>query len=103
MQGWYKVTLPAEETGTGGKAALLRKSFEVIFMAHKGPKDAALFSDHDARFYNHYYYFTPIAAEIAKTVVYQFRGIACPAPHLHDGMALLVGNSDARENLLKAS
>jgi hypothetical protein len=103
MQGWYKVTLPAEETGTGGKAALLQKSFEVVFMAHKGPKDAALFTDHDARFYNHYYYFTPVAAEIAKTVVYQFRGVACPAPHLHDDMPLLVGHSDARESLLKAS
>jgi hypothetical protein len=101
MQGWYKVTLPLEETGTGGKAALLQKSFEVVFVAHKGPEDAALFTDHDERFYNHFYYFTPSAAEIAKTVVNQFRGVACPAPHLHDGMALLVGHSDARD-LLKA-
>ena len=72
MQGWYKVTLPAEETGTGGKAALLQKSFEVVFIAHKGPKDAALFTDHDARFYNHYYYFTPVAAEIEN------RGVSVP-------------------------
>ena len=73
-----KATLPAEETGTGGKAALLQKSFEDALMAHKGPKDAALFTDHDGRFYNHFFYFTPVAAKIAKKVVDQFRGVASP-------------------------
>ena len=103
MHGWWKVTLPAEETGIGGKSALLQKLFEELFTANRAPEEAALFTDHDDSLRNYFYYFTPAAADIARTVVRTFDGVECPAPRLHDKMALLVGHSGARESLLRAS
>lgn len=103
MDGWYKVTLPASETGIGGKEAQLQSSFIAMFVANQSPKDAALFSDQDERLENHFFYFSPVAASIAKTVVDAFGGVRCSAPRLTNHMTLLVGHSDARDTLLKAS
>jgi hypothetical protein len=101
MPGWYKVTLPAKEAGIGGKAVLLQQMFEKLFIAHQAPREAALFTDHDDTFENHFYYFTPVGADIAKIVVNAFDGTVCPAPRRHDRMTLLVGHADARKDLLR--
>ena len=101
MDNWYKITLPASEVGIGGKASDLQKAFEVVFLKHAAPLDAALFSNYDENFENHFFYFSPDAFQIARPLIESLGGVACSAPMLSDDVHLLVGHSGAREALLR--
>jgi hypothetical protein len=101
METWHKVTLPAEECGINGKAMFMQREFERVFLGNP-LKDAALFTNHDDRLENHFFYFTPVAASMSKILVEGFNGVPCPQPMFADDMALLVGHAGAREHLLRA-
>lgn len=97
MENWYKVTLPY-----GKSAALanqLQLAFEIAWEAHGSQPDAALFTNHDSGHDHEFIYFSPGAAEIAKSIIRKFEGVACLPPE-RGGTMLLVGHPDARESLL---
>ncbi|MEY2413470.1 MAG: hypothetical protein QOD84_2076 [Acidobacteriaceae bacterium] len=71
----------------------------MIWKASRVPRDAALFSNHDPSYEHEFIYFSPGAAKIAKSIVDEFKGIACSAPAFV-GTALLIGHADARQSLL---
>lgn len=95
---WYKVTLPKQDTGNALQAA-----FEALFRANRSPKDAALFRDHDPGSQNVSFYFSPAAAEIAKTLIASHKGVKCPRPSPPakptEQWAMLVGHDGAQEAL----
>jgi hypothetical protein len=103
MDDWYKVTLPAEESGIRGKAKSLQDAFEALFMANFTPKNAAMFTHHAEDFENYFYYFSPDAARIARNLIESHGGVKCPAPRLAPDVILLVGRSGSRETLLQAA
>jgi hypothetical protein len=101
MATWYKVTLPSAECGINGKAMHMQKEFEHFFITNNAGKDVALFTNHDGRFENHFFYFTPAAFDLVSLLVKAFNGAPCPQPILGDDMILLVGHAGARERLLR--
>jgi hypothetical protein len=100
METWHKVTLPFAETGISGKGSRLQKAFEADFMANKAPKDAALFTSHDVDFRESFFYFSPGAVRISKSLIDNFRGTMCQLPLPADSLRLLVGHSGAVKTLL---
>jgi hypothetical protein len=98
---WYRVTLRAADCGMRGKARTMQDAFEALFEIHGAPRNAALFTMHDDRFENYYFYFSPGAAKIGRSLVDGYSAEPCPPP-LRDEYTpvLLVGHSDARETLL---
>jgi len=103
MESWYKVTLPSEECGINGKATFMQREFEHFFLTSRATKDAALFTNHDENFENHFFYFSPAAVGIAELLIKGFNGVPCAQPLLSDDMILLVGHSGAREALLRVA
>jgi hypothetical protein len=102
MENWYKVAFPASEIASGGKANALQQAFETFFTQHHAPLNAALFTSRDARVTNYFYYFSPGAADIAKPLIESYGGVPTSPPILSDDTILLVGHSDARQNLLQS-
>jgi len=100
VDDWYKVSLPAKESGIWGKAKSLQDAFESLFMANFAPKNAAMFTHHAEDFENYFYYFSPDAARIARNLIESYGGVKCPAPRLAPDVILLVGRSGSRETLL---
>jgi hypothetical protein len=103
MDDWYKVSLPAKESGIRGKAKTLQDAFEALFQANYAPKNAAMFTHHAEDFENYFYYFSPDAASIARNLIESYGGVKCPAPRLAPDVILLVGRSGSREILLQAA
>ncbi len=95
---WSKITLPnAQDVHI--RAYRLQSQFEGIFLTALGPKEAAMFQDHDME-HGCNFYFSPKATEIFSQFL---RGIGlsltpCAAP-AKDSVSLLVGHADAREML----
>ena len=97
MENWYKVTLPVNEAGPGGKMMRLQDEFREIFL-HSGPeRDAALFTDKNEDFTEHYFYFSPGAARIALQLIVQYGGVECSHPTMTGTLRLVVGHADARD------
>lgn len=100
MESWYKVTLPMNECGVGGKDAELQNAFTSLFIAQAGPHDAAMFTknDEDEDFKRCILYFSPGAVRIAQALIERFGGVPCPAPKELD-LIFLVGDDRARNML----
>jgi hypothetical protein len=59
---------------------------------------------HDEHFEKYYFYFSPGAAEIARSLLEAYSGDPCAAPIREEQTpVLLVGHSDAREALLRSA
>ena len=87
-----------------GKAKTMQDAFEALFQIHGAPNNAALFTSHDEHFQKYYFYFSPDAAEIARSLVEAYSGVPCAAPIRDEHTpVLLVGHSNAREALLSDS
>jgi len=98
MENWYKVILPY---GQGfAPANQIRLDFEIIWEDHGSPKDAALFTSHDAEHKHEFIYFSPAAATIAPSILRKFEARACLPPAKY-GATQLVGHPDAAECLLR--
>lgn len=79
----------------------MQDAFEALFRIHGAPSNAALFTSHDDRFEKYFFYFSPGAAEIARSLVEGYSGVPCSAPVRDEHTpVLLVGHPDAREVLL---
>lgn len=102
MSSWYKVTVPFREATAAGKGRSLEESFQAVFMASGVPEDAALFGDRSDDFEHYFYYFSPVAATLAKILVELYEGVAC-SPPTGERLALLVGNGDPIKKLLQRS
>jgi hypothetical protein len=87
MESWYEVAT---------KDWAIQNEFVRIWMEHGGPKDAALFAEHDFRTKITYFYFSPEAARIAFTLVLRYHGAECVRPDL-DSLVLVVGDQSATE------
>ena len=99
---WYKVTMRAADCGMHGKAT--QDAFEALFEINGTPNSAALFTSHDEHFEDYCFYFSPGAAEIARSLVDAYSGVPCAAPIRDEHTpVLLVGNFNAREALLRTS
>jgi len=79
----------------------LQRAFGDLFMASRGPKDAAMFTGDDIAADEYSYYFSPGAVRFAKAVITSYGGIPCPTPG-RENMILLVGDAGARDALLPA-
>lgn len=94
---WLKITMTAQETVERHHEAL-QDAFEEVFMATGGPKNAAMFGG--VLLADEFeYYFSPEAARIFQVQLSKFGANSCQAPFRED-VSLLVGHSDARDQLL---
>src|SRR5437868_3415263 len=101
---WYRVMLPVSECGVHGKAKTMQDAFEALFQINGAPNNAALFTSHDDHFKKYYFYFSPGAAEIARSLVDAYSALACAAPIREENTpVLLVGHANAREALLRSA
>lgn len=94
MDSWYKVSLSQEDL-IAGKHLVLLQEVRALFMAYRDHKDAAVFTNTNPSF-SAYYFFSPEAARIAKSVVERYAGMPCDAPSATE-MALSLGNSNTDE------
>jgi hypothetical protein len=94
---WFKVTLPAGECDTGGRA--IRNDFETLFTINDTPKNAALFGSKDVEHYC--FYFSPGAVAIAGGLIQHFGGVPSHRLRTNTHLWLLVGHADALEMLSK--
>src|SRR6478609_7691352 len=99
--GWYRVTMPASDCTTHGKARTMQDAFYALFAMNGYPHKAALFVSRDNRFQNYHFYFSPGAVEIARALIEGYSAEPCLAPVREEYRpVLLVGDPDARETLL---
>jgi hypothetical protein len=95
---WFKVTLPAGECDTRGRA--LQNDFETLFTINDTPKNAALFGSKDVE--HCFFHFSPGAVAIARGLIQHFGGVPSPPPFEDERTPLLlVGHADALEMLSK--
>jgi hypothetical protein len=85
MTDWYKVTFDAHDTEVSGKHLALQNDFFEFFKLAGLPKGAAILSKHSEDLSQHFYYFTPQAAKIAKQVIEAYGGVLSerPKPPVH--------------------
>lgn len=89
METWYRVSLAPKDIAAG-KHIALRDTFQILFMANHGPKDAAMFTTAESRSPSDYF-FSPGAVRFSKALIDGFSGIECPALKAA-GLSLLAGN-----------
>jgi len=78
---WHKVTLPFEECGIAGKGRQLRDAFTTLLIANGGqPRDAALFSQTSDDYKSVFFYFSPAAVQIARSLIEQWHPVPCSGP-----------------------
>jgi hypothetical protein len=100
MPSWYRVDIPPSDCCRDGKADQLQAAFEVIFLARRSPRDAALFEWHDESLQTNVFFLSPEAGAMVKTLIERFGGIECSPPVLSERLVLLVGHPSVRETLL---
>lgn len=74
----------------------LQQAFENVFLAHRWPSDAAMFSSVDTL--SHHFYFSPAAANMAQDVLRRYAAAECTPPSVSD-LVLLVGTPGWKEAL----
>jgi hypothetical protein len=74
--------------------------FQDIFTNGGAPTGAPLFSDRTVDVAEHFFHFSPDAAQIAMPLILQYRGVEADPPFLSDLVRMCVGHSGAREALL---
>jgi hypothetical protein len=89
MESWYEVT--TKDTSVGER-------FGPIWMAHGGPKDAAVFGVHDFKAKTTHFYFNPGAARIGLDFILDHGGVVCPQPHNWRSLQLVVGDQSIIES-----
>jgi hypothetical protein len=77
----------------------LQQAFETIFLGHRWPSDAAMFSSVDTL--SHHFYFSPAAARMAKDLLKHYAAVQCTPPSASD-LVLLVGTPSWKEALFPA-
>lgn len=77
----------------------LQQAFENVFLAHRWPNDAAMFSSVDTL--AHHFYFSPAASRMARDLLKHYGATDCPAPAAAD-LVLLVGTPEWRESIFPA-
>jgi hypothetical protein len=92
---WYRVTLSDEDV-IARRHMELQQAFETIFLAHRWPSDAAMFSGIDTL--THDFYFSPSAVRMAKDILKHYSATPCPPPAPSD-IVLLVGTPDWKPSI----
>lgn len=87
---WYKVELSWDDI-TADKHRQLQDAFTALFIANGGPKGAAMVASSDAA-EGDTNYFSPRAADIAKSLIVRFGGVECPAP-MRSAVDILVASA----------
>jgi hypothetical protein len=87
MESWCKVVTDDWD---------IEDHFRKLWLAHGGPRDAALFGPLVARRNAREFFFSPGAARIAASLIVQYSGVQCARPKAV-GLALLVGDQSALE------
>ncbi|MFZ0795006.1 MAG: hypothetical protein WAM65_14645 [Candidatus Korobacteraceae bacterium] len=91
MESWYKVGFVFSEAGVRAKAVKLQNEYSRIFVKHRGPKDALVFTDREHNDQHYDYYFSPGAMLIAESLVLSAGGVPCARPD-RDRVTLAVGS-----------
>ena len=87
VTSWQRIILSDEDV-IARKHMELQQAFETIFIAHRWPSDAAMFSGVDTL--SHDFYFSPAAVRMAKDLLKFYSAAACPPPSPAD-LVLLIG------------
>jgi hypothetical protein len=99
MENWWKVTMSLKDWTPGGKGQKLIDDFAAIFIANAGPVNAVMFSQKSEDFADAFFYFSPAAIHIAKTLIEIHKPVPCQAP-LRGTVNLAAGDVRAVEILL---
>jgi hypothetical protein len=94
---WYTVSMSPGDVSSQ-KHVSIQDAFEVLFMANRAPRDAAMFAASTPGNPNYEVYFSPVAASLASVLLASYGGQACMPPTVP--LSLLVGHADAKEHLL---
>jgi len=87
VTSWQRIILSDEDV-IARKHMELQQAFETIFLAHRWPSDAAMFSGVDTL--THDFYFSPAAVRIAKDLLKFYSASSCPPPSPAD-LVVLIG------------
>ena len=99
MESWYQVGFVFSEADARAKAVKLQNEYSRIFVKHRCPKEALVFTDreHNAQHYD--YYFSPGAMRIAGPLVLSSGGVPCARPDRNQ-VTLAVGSIHCVERVL---
>ena len=99
LRSWYRVDFPVSECCRHGKADLMQKAFEVMFITRRRPGGAALFESHDERLETNSFYFSPEAVDLIHTLLEPVAAVPCEAPALTERLVFLVGDPEVQKTL----
>lgn len=87
---WHKIKFEQNDLKNYKSAV---DAFEVLFLAHGSPKEAALFSNLELED-DHELYFSPYASEIAEGIISKYSGFPCKKPTQTSLITLCVRDLD---------
>jgi hypothetical protein len=99
LRSWYRVDFPVSECCRHGKADLMQKAFEVMFITGRRPSGAALFESHDEKLETNSFYFSPEAVDLVHTLLEPVDAIPCEAPVVTERLVFLVGDQEVQKAL----
>jgi hypothetical protein len=99
LRSWYRVDFPTSECCRHGKADLMQKAFEVMFITRRRPAGAALFESHDEKLETNSFYFSPEAVDLVHTLLEPAGAIPCEAPAMTERLVFLVGDPEVQKSL----
>lgn len=73
---WHKIKFKQNDLKNYQSAV---DAFEVLFLAHGAPKEAALFSNLESED-DYELYFSPYGSEIAEGIISKYSGFSCKKP-----------------------
>ena len=85
---WYCITLGSEQKDFGFDL-IIRSEMEEIWIARGGPEEFSLWGQDDNKHGNYHLYLSPLAAELAQSLIYRFHGTPCSAPNQSETLFLL--------------
>src|SRR4051812_43507178 len=97
MSSWYKITLPMDDCGIGGKSSQMQEQFHALMLLYTTanssypPWDAAMFSERSDDFSFVHYYISPSAVPIVKRLLAAYGATPCVAPP--NRLTLFVGDA----------
>jgi hypothetical protein len=91
---WHKILLSRDRIMREDHIRL-QSAFQEIFLAHRGPKDAGMFTNTRIEF-PATYYLSPGAVRIAKQLAGRYSATECDAPKRSD-LTILVARTDLAE------
>lgn len=97
---WYKIQMSDDEVASG-KNIGLQNAFQALWIAMRGPKEAAMFANRNIED-DHTFFFSPACSSFFSQDLTSFGATECPAP-TRESVILLVGLQAAPNELLRSA